>query len=348
VDPQHFLLLLVVLLALVFTFTNGFQDGSSVCAAAITSRAMTPFQAIAFVSMCELAGAMFGGSAVAVSMQQITTHPMDVSLLPVLISALIAAISWNFLTRYFGLPSSSTHALVGGIIGAMYGEGGLTYINWGHATSLWQATGVAKVVLALFLSPAIGFAAGFVVLVILTGLLTRMTMRASKGLKWLQWLTTGLLAFGHGSNDPQKSMGVIMLGIASIYHVSPHEIPLAVRFSTGMVIGIGIVSLAPGIVKKVGAKIYKLRNLHALSAETASAIVLVGGSLSGGPVSASQVISSAVIGVGSAVRPKRLHWIVVRDMLVAWCLTIPCSAILALCLHLLVLQWVQKAIHGIH
>jgi PiT family inorganic phosphate transporter len=348
VGVEHLLLVIVILLALLFTFTNGFQDGSSVCAAAITSRAMTPFQAIAFVSLCELAGAMFGGSAVAISMQQITTHPMDVSLLPVLISALIAAISWNFLTRRFGLPSSSTHALVGGIIGALYGEGGAATINWGHATSLWQATGVAKVVLALFLSPVIGFLAGFAVLVILTGFLTRMTLHASKFLKWLQWLATGLLAFGHGSNDPQKSMGVIMLAVHSVYTTSSPTIPLSVRFATGLVIGIGIVALAPNIVKRVGAKIYKLRNLHALSAETASAIVLVGGSLTGGPVSASQVISSSVIGVGSAVRPKRLHWLVVRDMLVAWCLTIPCSAMLALGLHLLVLQWVEKAVHGIH
>lgn len=343
-EIEYILLTVVILLSLIFTFTNGFQDGSSVCAAAITSRVMTPFQAIALVATCELAGAMFGGSAVAISMQEITSHPLDNTMLPVLISALVAAITWNFLTRRFGLPSSSTHALVGGIIGALYGEGGGRFVNWGTASTLWSATGVTKVVLALMFSPIIGFAAGFAVLVVLTLMMSRVSLRAGKYLRWLQWLATGALAFGHGSNDPQKSMGVIMLALHSVKGLEVVGIPLSVRFATGLVIGMGIVSLAPRIVQRVGARIYKLRNLHASAAETASAAVLVGGSLTGGPVSASQVISSTVIGVGSAVRPKRLHWLVVRDMMVAWCLTIPCAAMFAYSLHQLVFNWVEKAI----
>lgn len=341
---DYILLTAVIVLSLIFTFTNGFQDGSSVCAAAITSRAMSPFQAIALVATCELAGAMFGGSAVAISMQEITSHPLDNTMLPVLISALVAAIIWNFLTRRLGLPSSSTHALVGGLIGALYGEGGSRFVNWGTASSLWSATGVTKVVLALLFSPIIGFAAGFAVLVVLTLVLSHAPLRVGKYLRWLQWLATGALAFGHGSNDPQKSMGVIMLALHSVRGLDVVGIPLSVRFATGLVIGMGIISLAPRIVRQVGARIYKLRNLHASAAETASAVVLVGGSLTGGPVSASQVISSTVIGVGSAVRPKRLHWLVVRDMLVAWCLTIPCAAMFAYSLHRLVLNWVEQAI----
>lgn len=339
---EHILFLAVLFLALFFTFTNGFQDGSSVCAAPIASRAMTPFQAICFVASCELAGALFGGSAVSKAMESITDWPARSDLLPVLISALIAAISWNFITRWAKVPSSSTHALVGGLIGALFGAGGSTHMNWGHAQSLWQADGVAKVVLSLFLSPILGFAAGFIVLVSLVVLLIKASLKVNKQLKWLQWVSTGLLAFGHGANDPQKSMGVIMLALHATAAPGITEIPLSVRFGTGLAMAIGIVALAPGIVQKVGVRIYKLRNLHALSSETASAIVVLGGSLTGGPVSASQVISSTVIGVGSAVRPKRLHWMIVQEMLLAWCLTIPCSALLAVVLYLGVFQWLQR------
>ncbi len=304
---------------------------------------MTPLQAICFVSVCELGGALFGGSAVALSMESITTWPATPDLLPVLISALAAAISWNFITRWIKLPSSSTHALVGGIIGALYAAGGVKHIHWGGATSLWDATGVVKVVMALFLSPVIGFMAGFIVLIFLLLLLMRATLHANKHLRWLQWFTTGVLAFGHGANDPQKSMGIMMLALHAT-GLQLVEIPLSVRFGTGLAMGIGVMALTPGIVEKVGQRIYKLRTLNALAVETASAIVLLGGSMTGGPISASQVISSTVIGAGSANRPKRLGWLIVRDMLVAWCLTIPCSALLALALYGLAFQWLQQAI----
>lgn len=335
-DSDQILVLLVIMLSLFFTFTNGFQDGSSVCAPAIISRAMTPFQAICFVSSLEMAGALFGGDAVARAMQSITNWPDDRTLLPILASALIAAISWNFITRWAKVPSSSTHALVGGFIGALYGAGGLNSVDWGHIYSPWHATGVAKVVLALFLSPVIGFAFGFMVLVALVTLLLRATMRVNKYVRWMQWVSTGILAFGHGANDPQKSMAIMMLALHAVsgHHDAP--IPLSIRFGAGLAIAIGILALAPGIVDRVGARIYRLRNLHALSSETASAIVVLGGSLIGGPVSASQVISSTVVGVGSAVHPRRVGWLAVRDMLVAWCLTIPSSAILAGCIQKLI------------
>jgi PiT family inorganic phosphate transporter len=220
-------------------------------------------------------------------------------------------------------------------MGALYGEGGSKFINWGHVTSLWQASGVMKVVMALFLSPLIGFVAGFMCLAMLVVILNQCSMRARKPLYAVQWLMTGLLAFGHGANDPQKSMGVMMLAIHAMFGRSTTDIPVLVRLAAGLAIGAGILSLAPGIVRRVGAKIYKLRNVHAAAVEMASALVVVGGSMTGGPVSASQVISSSVVGVGTAVRPKRLGWLVVRDMLIAWCLTIPCSGMLACGLHLI-------------
>jgi PiT family inorganic phosphate transporter len=332
---------LVILLALFFTYTNGFQDGSSVTACALASRAMSPLQAVVLVATFELAGALFGGSAVSSTIESITSWPAQPNLLPVLISGLVAAIAWNFITRYLKVPSSSTHALVGGVLGALYASSGIKYIVWGRP-DLVHPTGVWKVVITLFVSPLAGFAAGLVVLFFGAVALSRATMRVAPGVKRLQWLSTAVLAFGHGANDPQKSMGIIMLCLYAVGHTFPEGIPIYVRLASGLSIALGVGSLAPGIVKRVGSGIFKMRSLSALSAESASAAVVLFGSLTGGPVSASQVISSSVMGVGSAVHVKNVHWIVAKDMLLAWFLTIPCSAVLSYGLHGLFLHWLEK------
>lgn len=335
------LVVIVVLLCLFFTYTNGFQDGSSVTASAIASRAMTPLQAILLVASFELLGAFLGGSAVSGTIQGITSWPRRVDLLPVLASGLLAAILWNYITRFLRLPSSSTHALVGGILGALYAGGGANYIIWGSPGFIIHPTGVWKVIITLFLSPLVGFAAGFAALSILRTLLLKATMKVNRPLKTLQWMATAMLAFGHGANDPQKSMAIIMLSLQAIGWVATPDSPFYVRLGTGLAMALGVAALAPQIVRRVGTGIYKLRILHGLSAEVASAAVVLTGSLTGGPVSASQVVSSAVMGVGSAHRIKGVHWLVAKDMLLAWFLTIPCAAILAWILHLAVFHWVD-------
>ena len=331
------LVVVVILLALFFTYTNGFQDGSSVTAAAIASRAMTPLQAVVVVSLAELAGALFGGSAVAGTIQGITSWPARVDLLPVLISGLVAAIAWNYITRFLRIPSSSTHALVGGVVGALYAAGGSEFIIWGHPDVL-HPTGIWKLGIALFMSPLVGFVAGSVVFMISTLLLMHATMRVTVPLKLLQWPVTAVLAFAHGANDPQKSMGIIMLALYAAGMVSVHGIPWYVHLASGCAMMAGVASLAPGIVKRVGSGIYKMRSLHALSAEIASAAVVLFGSITGGPVSASQVISCSVMGVGSSVRFKGVHWLVAKDMLLAWFMTIPCAALLSWALHALLVN----------
>lgn len=335
------LLLVVIVLALFFTYTNGFQDGSSVTACAISSRALTSMQAVALVAWCELAGALLGGSAVCHAIESITTWPARPDLLPVLISGLAAAISWNYITRYLRVPSSSTHALVGGIIGALYGSGGLKYLALG-TPSFAHPTGIFKVVMTLFVSPLAGLLAGGTVYILATMLLFRATMKVNVYIKRLQWVTTGVLAFAHGANDPQKTMGVIMLALHAAGMAIPNEIPFYVRFGCGASIALGVITLAPGIVRRVGGGIFKMRSLTALSAETASASVVLFGSLTGGPVSASQVISSSVMGVGSAVHIRNVHWVVAKDMLTAWFLTIPCSAILSCGIHVLIVRWLNR------
>jgi inorganic phosphate transporter, PiT family len=335
------LVIAVIILALFFTYTNGFQDGSSVTACALASRAMTPLQAVLLVAACEMAGALFGGTAVAGTIQSITSWPAKPSLLPVLISALLSAISWNYITRYLKLPSSSTHALIGGVLGALYASSGFKYIVWG-TPSLTHATGIWKVVITLFVSPLAGFLAGLLVFIAAALALSRASMHISRWIRLLQWVWTSILAFAHGSNDPQKSMGIIMLCLYSVGFPASHEIPIYVKLAAAISIALGVITLAPGIVKKVGTDIFKLHSLSALSAEVASGSVVLFGSLTGGPVSASQVISSAVMGVGSAVHYKNVHWLIAKDMLLAWFLTIPCSALLSCGMYVVLLQWLER------
>jgi PiT family inorganic phosphate transporter len=332
---EHVLTTTVIGLSLIFTFTNGFQDGSSVTATAIASRSLTPAQTITLVASAEFLGALLGGSAVANSIQSITNFPAEVSLLPVLASGLLAAITWNFLTRFVRFPSSSTHALVGGIVGAIVAQtGNDKYIVWGSPHSFIHPSGLWKVLISLFLSPLIGFLAGYLCLILLFVALLRASTKINKTLKSVQCLSVGSLAFGHGANDTQKAMGVMLLCLKAAGIQTGNEIPLWVRLSTGAVMAIGIIALARGIVKRVGSDIFKIQPVHALASQIASASVLLVGSATGGPVAASQVIASTVIGVGSAQRKKGVHWLVARDMLIAWFLTIPGSGLLACLIHL--------------
>jgi PiT family inorganic phosphate transporter len=332
-------LIAVICLSLVFTFTNGFQDGSSVTATAIASRSLSPALTVALVASAEFLGAVFGGSAVANSIQSITDWPPTTSLLPVLASGLAAAIAWNFLTRLIRFPSSSTHALVGGIVGAIVTESGsFKYIVWGSPDSLVHTSGLWKVLISLFVSPIIGFCAGYLILVIIMIILLHSSTKVNQTIKSVQCITVGTLAFGHGANDTQKAMGIILLSLNAAGMTTGNTIPLWVRLSTGLAMAIGIVSLAHGIVKRVGSGIFRIQPVHALASQFASASVLLVGSTTGGPVAASQVIASTVIGVGAAQRKKGVHWLVARDMLVAWLLTIPGAGILACLIHLTIVH----------
>ncbi len=337
------ILILVLILCLTFTYTNGFQDGSSVAASAIGSRALTAVQTACLVCTFEFLGALFGGSAVADAIHSITSWPSRADLLPVLAAGLAAAVLWNFITKLLQVPSSSTHALVGGVLGAVCAaSGGTQYVVWGAPNSIVDATGVWKVVLSLFISPLLGFVGGAAVLCVATTLLMRASVRVNSVLKLLQWLTTAAMAFGHGANDTQKAMGIITLALTALGLSHSYTIPLWVRVVTGAVMAFGVASMVPGIVRRVGSGIYNLRPLHGLATQIASASILVTGSSVGGPVSATQVISSCVMGVGFASRRKGVHWLIARDMFAAWFLTIPCAAVLAWALYFIGFRFLQQ------
>jgi len=341
------LLPLIVTLSVLYTYTNGFQDGSSVAASAIACRAMSRAQCIFVVATFEFLGALLGGSAVANTIHSITSWPDRADLLPVLSSGLFAAIMWNFITKLLKVPSSSTHALVGGMLGAIFAaSGGFQLIVWGSPFPLSHPTGVWKVICSLFISPLVGFGAGYLCFVTVLLLLMRASTRVNVPLKQLQALTVAALAFGHGANDTQKAMGVLLLALSAcgFYHQGA-DIPLWIRLLSGTAMVAGIVSMAPGIMKRVGSGIYRLRPVHGFVTQLAAAVVVGVGSYTGGPVSASQVIASTVMGVGTAERRKGVHWLVARDMFLAWFLTIPCAGFLAACVYVGLFHYLNLLIH---
>ena len=283
---------------------------------------------------------MLGGSAVANSVTGITSWPDQKDLLPVLSAGLTAAIAWNYITRRLRLPSSSTHALFGGILGSVFaGSLSTKFIVWGAPNDIIHATGVWKIGLSLFLSPLCGFIAGYFMLSVVNVLLARATNRINQTLKALQWITVAVLAFSHGANDAQKAMGIILLGLHALGLSNGLLIPLSVRLACACGITLGVLSLTPGIVKRVGTEIYRLRPVHGLMTQIASATVILTASLIGGPVSTTQVISSSVMGVGGADRIKGVRWLAAKEMLIAWFLTIPLTALLAFLIYWAIFQW---------
>ncbi|MDR3612622.1 MAG: inorganic phosphate transporter [Candidatus Obscuribacterales bacterium] len=336
------MVILVIGLSLLFTYTNGFQDGSSVAASAVASRAMTKLQAVFVCATFEFLGAMLGGSAVSSTIRNLTSWPDNPSLLPVLASGLFSAILWNYVTKIIKVPSSSTHALVGGILGALAAAGhGFQYVVWGELGGLIHPTGVYKVVISLFASPLIGFLAGYVFLKVTMLLLIRCSTAVNKPLKLMQFITVPVLAFAHGANDTQKAMGLMVLALGAAKYLPGTDIPIWVRIISGAAMATGIASLVPGIVKRVGGGIYRMRPVHGFVTELASAAVVLTGSMTGGPVSASQVIASTVMGIGTAERKRGVHWLIARDMLLAWFLTIPCAGLLAYLVHLWLFQYLE-------
>lgn len=337
-----FVLGMVIAINLVFTYTNGFQDSSSVSASAISSRSLGRVQAIAILITFEFLGALLGGSAVANTINSITSWPDGPSILPILASALTGACVWNLFTRAIKVPSSSTHALVGGILGAVFaGSGDARYVVWGYPP-VGAPTGVYKILLSLFISPILGFFAGYLVQKFLLALLARASWKVNKILKRLHYVTIALVAFGHGANDTQKSMGVILLGLSAVGLPKHSAIPIWVRLLVGSAMVLGVAAMVPGIIRKVGA-IYRLRPVHSFASQLSSAATIITGSLLGGPVAASQVIASSVLGVGTADRIKGVHWIVAKDMLMAWFLTIPCAGLLSGVIYILVFRHLSLA-----
>ena len=314
------LLVLIVLVALVFDFTNGAHDCANAIATVVSTKVVTPRFAVAAAAALNLGGALLG-TEVAKTLGGGIVLPEVVQGSHVLVlAALVGAIAWNCITWYFGIPSSSSHALIGGLIGAAVGHGGLASLNAGGI--------VGKVLLPLVLSPLAGFAAGFLIMWAIYWICARIPRgRVNAAFRRLQLLSAGFMATSHGLNDAQKTMGIVTLALLIFGKVDSVEVPLWVKLSCALAMALGTAVGGWKIVKTMGHRIFKLEPVHGFAAEGAASLVISGASMLGAPVSTTHTISACIFGVGSSKRLSAVRWGVAGQLVTAWILTLPASAL---------------------
>ncbi|MBI5610536.1 MAG: inorganic phosphate transporter [Deltaproteobacteria bacterium] len=321
-------LIVLIVAALVFDFLNGFHDASNIVATMISSRAVSPRKALALVTIGEVSGPFLFGVAVATTIGSGVVEKGAVTM-PVLIAALCGAITWNVITWFFGIPSSSSHALVGGIIGAVVVEHGFSALMW---------SGISKILLALFISPPLGLLGGFIIQRAI--LITLKATDARPGTNWIfrngQLFTSAWLALSHGSNDAQKTMGIITMGLLATGQISEFAVPTWVIALSAAAIGLGTATGGWRLIKTLGYGFYKVWPIHAFTTQLSSAVVILSAALLGGPVSTTQVVSSAIVGVGASERVQKVRWTVAGQIVIAWVLTIPSASLVAAGVYLLV------------
>jgi PiT family inorganic phosphate transporter len=328
-----------IVVVLVFEFTNGFHDAANIIATVIASRAMTPVQAVLVVAFFEFLGPLLGGTAVANTIGKFVTLD-DLSqtiALSVVLCGLLGAIAWNLLTWWYGIPSSSSHALVGGLAGVVMIAAGTDHVSWGIGELLHgHLSGVAKVIVALILSPMIGFWVGYALHKTMLVLLRGAHPSINRDLRHLQFVTSAGLAFSHGANDAQKSMGILTLVLLLGGFIPSFEVPFWVMLACSLAITLGILFGGWQIVRTLGFSIYKIRPLHALDSQMTAASVIFSSSLFGAPVSTTHVVASSIMGIGASERPKAVRWGKAREIATTWLITIPGAAIMAISCYLVV------------
>jgi len=320
------LITILVVVALIFDFLNGFHDSSNIVATMISSRAMRPRSALLLSAAAEFCGPFLFGVAVATTVGHEVIVGQAVTM-PVVLSALGSAIVWNVITWLLGIPSSSSHALIGGLVGAAVLEFGLAAI---------RVSGLLKVVVALFISPLLGLVIGYLIM----KLVLFLAQGASPRINWLfkraQVLTSLTLALGHGSNDAQKTIGIVTMGLVATGYLRTFAVPWWVILVCAGAISLGTMLGGWRIIRTLGGKFYKIRPVHGFTTQIASTAVILGAALLGGPVSTTQVVSSAIMGAGAAERLSKVRWQVVVDIALAWMLTIPATALMSATLHLVI------------
>jgi PiT family inorganic phosphate transporter len=319
---------LAVALAFVFAFTNGIQDAANSIATLIATRAGRPGPALVVATVGILIGPLLLGSAVAATIAGIVeVEPDDTT--EVVTAALVAALAWNFAAWYRGLPSSSSHALVGGLVGAAVAAAGVDAVNWGGFDG-WRPVGVASVLVALAVSPVLGAGAAFLVLRMFRRALRRATKRFTRPISDAQWVTSLLLSVGQGANDAQKAVGVVAAVLLAEGMTSSLDAPLWTIVGAALAMAAGTALGGWRIVRTIGRRIYDLVPLDALASQTGSAALILGASFAGAPVSSTQVVASSVVGAGvGRSRWGRIRWEVVNEMGIAWLTTMPVTTLLA-------------------
>lgn len=317
------LVCLIVLLALSFDYVNGFHDTANAIATSVSTKALSPRAAIIIAASLNCVGAL-SGTAVATTIGQNIIKVTPVSSY-VIIAALIAAVFWNLFTWYFGIPSSSTHALIGGLVGA---------VIVGYGTSMVKWDGFISIFTGLITTPVIGLVAGSLIMTLLFWLFRKASpARTNSRFRKLQVLSACMASFAHGSNDAQKSMGIITLALFSGGLLSTFTVPLWVKLACAGAMGLGTAVGGWKIIRTMGGKIFRIEPINGFAADFTSSLVIYGGTLLGIPVSTTHVVSSSIMGVGAAKRLKGVRWNIARQIIIAWFVTIPCAALVAMLVY---------------
>ncbi|MBP2649754.1 MAG: phosphate transporter [Firmicutes bacterium] len=314
------LILVVFVLCLAFDYINGFHDTANAIATSVSTRALTPRMAVWLSAGLNFIGAMYStgvaktiGADLVKSAQMINEH--------IIIAAMIGAICWNLITWWLGIPSSSSHALVGGVIGSVLVSTG---------SDALKIDGIIRIVMALICSPVIAIITGVIIMTGIYWLVGRVApSKLNNKFRRLQIVSAAMMSFAHGSNDAQKAMGIITLTLVSTGYLQTFEVPIWVKITAATAMGAGTAAGGWRIIRTMGAKIFKLEPVSGFAADLNSSCVIFGATLLHLPVSTTHVVSGSIMGVGTAKRINAVRWGVAQQMLVAWVLTIPCTAIVS-------------------
>jgi inorganic phosphate transporter, PiT family len=316
-----FVLVVTIGVALFFTYTNGFHDSANAIATSVSTRALTPRAALAMAAVMNLAGAFLGSSVADTVSKGLIETPHGRNGMAILFAALAGAIVWNLITWYFGLPSSSSHALFGGMVGAALAGG--TVVIWSGV--------VEKVVLPMFISPIVGMLLGYLVMLLILWLFRRSNPhRAKRGFRIAQTVSAAGMALGHGLQDAQKTMGIVVMALTIADVQEDKGIPLWVKFACAGMLSLGTYAGGWRIMRTLGRRIIELDPPQGFAGETTAASVMYTASfIFDAPISTTHVITSAIMGVGATKRFSAVRWGVAGNIIMAWFVTMPAAALVA-------------------
>ena len=326
----------IIIIALLFALINGFHDGCNVIATIVTSRSMSPRRALVLACIAEFIGAIALGTAVALTIgkgilsSQVLALPM-ITIQKILLSTVIGAILWNLITWFIGLPSSSSHALIGGMVGSGVVSIGLSGVMW--------KSFFFKVILPLLMAPLLGFIVGIIIMRLSLAIFRNRKPSITIVFKKVQALTMIFLAGSHGSNDSQKAMGIIALSLTA-YGSESFSVPPWVMLSCAAAISVGLSFGGWRIIKTIGKQVSKMTPLHSFDSQISSGIIIYFSSIFGFPVSTTQIVGSSVMGVGTGYKAKSVRWSITKDILTAWLITIPATGLMAAATFMLLITYV--------
>ncbi|GHF45606.1 inorganic phosphate transporter [Streptomyces mashuensis] len=317
-----FALVVTIAVALGFTYTNGFHDSANAIATSVSTRALTPRAALAMAAVMNLAGAFLGSGVAKTVSKGLIETPVGDKGMGILFSALVGAVAWNMITWYFGLPSSSSHALFGGMVGAALAGG---------TTVIWSGV-VEKVVVPMFLSPFVGLILGYLVMVVILWLFRRANPhKAKRGFRIAQTVSAAGMALGHGLQDAQKTMGIVVMALViGDVQGKDEAIPLWVKLACAITLSLGTYAGGWRIMRTLGRRIIELDPPQGFAAETTAASVMYTASfMYHAPISTTHVITSAIMGVGSTKGTRAVRWGVAKNIVLGWFITMPAAALVA-------------------